>query len=313
MKIADMHCDTINRLFFNMKDGRKVSLKTNDKSVDLDKMIKGDYLLQFFACFINTSKSDNPVSDVEGMIDLFHREINNNSEIIGVVRSYEDIENNILKNRMSALLTIEEGAVLGGSIEKLYQYYNKDVRLITLTWNFENELGYPNGSDGGLKKTGFDIVKEMEKMHMIVDVSHLSDKGFMDVANTIKGPFAASHSNARAISSHRRNLTDNMIKILADHGGIMGINYFYKFLNDDDAGISRIDDMINHIKHIKKIGGIDVIGLGSDFDGIDGKLEMEDCSQVPILLERLNAAGFSYDEIDKIAGKNVLRFLKDVL
>lgn len=313
MRIADMHCDTINRLYYASCEGKKISLRENDKSVDLIKMRDGGYMLQFFACFVNMGKVKNPCDDAEGMIKLFHKEMKKNSDLIGIVTGYKDITENISKNRMSALLTVEEGGVLKGSIERLKMLYDKAVRLITLTWNYENELGYPNGSEYGLKSAGFEMIKEMEHMGMIIDVSHLSDAGFYDVAKTIRGPFAASHSNARAIAGHRRNLTDDMIKIIANHSGIIGINYFSDFLCDDGQKISRIKDMAEHIKHIKNVGGTDVIGLGSDFDGIDGTLQIKDASGVEILLEYLNSIGFSYDETDKIAGANVLEFLKHVL
>lgn len=195
---------------------------------------------------------------------------------------------------------------------------------MTLTWNYENDLAYPNRVDmntgksrpeteRGLKKKGMEFVELMEELGMAVDVSHLGDAGFWDVVKMMKKPFAASHSNARAIAGHTRNLTDEMIRAMGERGGVIGINYCPAFLNDhEDGGTSRVSDMILHIKHMKNVGGIDCIGLGSDFDGITGKLEIDSPASVYLLKEELAKNGFTQGETEKIFYRNVLRFYEDV-
>ena len=223
---------------------------------------------------------------------------------------------------MSALLSIEEGACCKGDLDILRNFYRLGVRMMTLTWNYENELGFPNEiinnklvCDRGLKDRGFEFIEEMENLGIIIDVSHLSDAGFYDILNNTKKPFVASHSNARSICNHRRNMTDDMIKKLADRGGVMGLNFYSNFLNENTkfSDLSKLDDMIKHLKHIKNIGGIEVIGLGSDFDGIDCKVEIENASKMQILAEKIKKEGFTEDEVEHIFYKNVLNLFKEIL
>ncbi len=201
--------------------------------------------------------------------------------------------------------------------------------MICLNWNFINGVGHPNygkfNADGipdfitpntneGLTLFGFEMVKKMNELGMIVDVSHLSDKGFWDVINTSKNPIIASHSNARSVCKHVRNLDDDMIKALHKNGGIMGMNYCAAFLNDDEEiGRSTIKCTIEHMKYIKELVGVDVIALGSDFDGIDPNIELKDASLMTLLIDEMKKEGFTEEEIDKITYKNALRVFKEVL
>ena len=156
-----------------------------------------------------------------------------------------------------SLLSIEEGEVLEGKVERQKEVYDLGIRFITLTWNFENSIGYPNKNfkykDMGLKDKGKELVVEMENLGIIPDCSHLSDGGFYDLVDICKKPFIATHSNARAVTNHSRNLTDDMIVKLADKGGVMGLNFCSGFLGE--AKVSTIDSMVAHLKHIRNVGG----------------------------------------------------------
>jgi membrane dipeptidase len=164
----------------------------------------------------------------------------------------------------------------------------------------------------GLKDFGIELVHAMNDLGMVIDVSHLSDGGFYDVVKYSKDPFIASHSNARAVCDHKRNLTDEMIKILSEKGGITGINFERSFLNTN--GKSTVEDMIRHIKHIYNIGGIDVISLGTDFDGINSKgNEIDNIGDIHKLSFELSKIGFNEDSIEKIFYKNAMRVIKDVM
>lgn len=169
----------------------------------------------------------------------------------------------------------------------------------------------------GLTELGFSFLEEMERLGMIVDVSHLGDKGILDVISHAKKPFVASHSNARAVCGHVRNLTDEMIRGIAEKGGVMGINFFPDFLRDGkNEGIrfeTGLDAAVAHIRHMIKVGGADCVGLGSDFDGIPVYCELTDASKMPLLEEKLRAERFTEEEIEKIFYKNVLRVYKAVL
>ena len=234
---------------------------------------------------------------------------------------------------MSAMLTLEEGGMCLGETALLRDFYRLGARMMTLTWNFQNQLGYPNrmelhegesyprflpDTEHGLTEKGIEFVQEMERLGMIIDISHLNDAGIWDVFRYTKKPFVASHSNARALASHPRNLTDDMIRALAERGGVAGINFCAAFLRDrDETGQepthSYCRDMVAHMKHMKMIGGIGCIGLGTDFDGIGSIVEMKDCSGMQMLAEEMEKQGFTGSEIEAVFSKNVLRVYKEIL
>lgn len=321
MKVVDMHCDTIGELWKAEKAGKPISLRSNSLHIDLEKMQKGDYLLQNFAMFVFLGREKDPLVNVLEMIDVYNRAMAENADIIGPVLNYEDIEKNRAAGKLSGMLTIEEGAVLKGNPYVVRTLYQLGVRMLTLTWNFENEIGYPNtivkakdydpSRHYGLKPEGIEIVREMNRVGMIVDVSHLGDDGFWDVVKYCDGPFVASHSNARAVCNHTRNMTDDMIRALADKGGVMGLNFCGDFLNPN--GKSRVEDMVRHAKHIINVGGSDSLGLGTDYDGIDGDLELDHCDKMPLLAQEMERQGFSTQQIEKIFHGNVLRLYREVL
>jgi len=329
MKAIDMHCDTITALLQQKKVNTSQSLRKNDLQVDLEKLRQGDYVLQNFAVFTHLGKND-PLLHVQEAIDLYYQEIEKNNDIIKPVFSYEDIINNHQNGYISAMLTLEEGDVVFNSLALLRNYYRLGVRMITLTWNFQNAIGHPNfeshkdmtfedlykvNTIDGLTPFGIDYIKEMERLGIIIDVSHLSDAGFYDVLKYTKKPFVASHSNARSVCGVARNLSDDMIRELAQRGGVIGINYYGDFLQESKEGNapSRIDDIIKHIQHIISIGGMDCIGLGSDFDGINDNVELTNAAHVPKLQKALQQQGFTQENIEKIFYKNVMRVYREIL
>lgn len=308
----DLHCDTILRL---MEAGQTGGLYQSSLSVDIKKLQAGGAQAQFFAMFINLATDGDPLERALAMIDRFYCELEVNSSHIALARNYEELQHNRAQDKLSAFLTIEEGGALKGEVSHLRNFYRLGVRLITLTWNYPNELGYPNGSpecqNCGLTPVGREVVAEMERLGMLIDVSHLSDRGFYDVAQLTHKPFVASHSNARAITGHPRNLTDEMIKLLAEKGGVMGLNFEKSFLGS--APVSRIDDMVLHLKHILKVGGEEVMALGSDFDGIAPGLELAHAGEINKLVQALETAGFSQAQIEKLCWGNALRVIRETL
>lgn len=312
MRPIDMHCDTVLRL---MEDKENTGLYKNDLSVDIEKLKKTNSLAQFFAIWVDIKSERDPMEICLEMIDKFYVEVDKNSQEIAIATNYEDIIRNDREGKISAVLAIEEGASIKGELYNLRNFYRLGVRAITLTWNEANEIGYSNFyeeyRDKGLTDFGREVVYEMNRLGMLIDVSHLSDQGFYDVSKESTKPFIASHSNSRTIKEHSRNLTDNMIKILSNSGGVMGICFERDFLGDTEN--ASIKDIIRHIKHIKNIGGIDVIALGSDFDGSHPNCEINNIGEIEKLAYALKDNGFSDDEIDKIFFKNALRVIKDVL
>ena len=331
MKVLDLHCDTLNELRYGMLRGETIDMLHNNLHLDLSRMQKGDYLLQCFALFTHIDRApEDPLVSALEETDLFRQMLCQYPQYISQVRTMKDIEENRKAGKISALLTIEEGGCCKGNLSVLRQMYENGVRIMTLTWNFENELGFPNTPPGdgknafpagadivhGLKDRGFEFIHEMERLGIIIDVSHLSDAGFWDVANNTSRPFIASHSNARALAGHVRNLTDAMIRTIADRGGVTGINYCANFLDPDyqnPEAQSRVSYMADHIEYIRRLGGIDMIALGSDFDGIEKNLEMYDCSCLPMLERELRRRSFTESEIEKIYHGNALRVLSEFL
>ena len=307
-----MHCDTILKL---MKDKENLGLYENDLSVDIKKLKKGNSSAQFFAMWVDLRNPTNPLETCLEMIDKFYVEIEKNSDSISLATNYNDIIKNDNEGKISAILAIEEGGTIKGEIHNLRNFYRLGVRAITLTWNAVNEIGYPNIEkdymNKGLTTFGQEVVYEMNKLGMFIDVSHLSDKGFYDVATLSSKPFIASHANSRTIKEHSRNLSDEMIKVLSENGGVMGICFEREFLGENEY--ARIEDIIRHIKHIRNIGGIDVIALGSDYDGCTPSCEISNIGEIEKLAFALKENKFSEDEIDKIFYKNALRVIKDVL
>lgn len=329
MKIIDMHCDTIMALMGNEKE-----LYKSDNMIDIEKLKEGNYLLQCFAMFVpyKSRKDDDNYSPFEfcnKMIDRYYQELMKNTDYILPAFTYQDIERNIRNNKMTALLTIEEGGVCLGNIEFLRNFYRLGVRMMTLTWNFKNEIATPNidylsitreqiknegikpNTTDGLTEFGIEVVKEMNRLGMVIDCSHLGDKGFYDVIKYSTKPIVCSHSCSRSVCNHVRNMTDDMLLKLKENGGVVGINYCHDFIKEEKT-LATVKDIVKHIDHIKNLIGIDYIGLGSDFDGIgNSDIELKDASMMHLLLDELKASGYTIDEIDKICYKNVLRVFKE--
>lgn len=332
MKVVDMHCDTISEILYSKQEEGKtpIELRKNQLHLDLEKMKAGDYLLQNFALYVNLQKRENPLEWCLMLIDTFYEEMDKNKELIRPVTTYNEILKNQEEGIISALLAIEEGGVAKGCLNYLRNFYRLGVRMMTLTWNFENEIGYPNAvtptgevshrtcpnTVNGLKAKGIEFVQEMERLGMIIDVSHLSDAGFYDVVKYTKKPFVASHSNARSACRHIRNMTDDMIKALAERGGVMGLNYEPEFLQefkDGEQAHGNIALLVKQAKHIIHVGGYECLGLGSDFDGISNNDDLKDGSCMPLLAEALKKEGLSNEIIEAIFHKNVLRVYKEIL
>ena len=310
MKYIDLHCDTAGRMLY--ENG---GLKSNSFKIDIEKMKKGGALAQVFAFFIDIGEVKNPFLEFQIMYRNLEKELAKNKKDITLVRNVEELSKAEKDKKIGAFLSIEEGETLEGNIDNLQKVYDYGVRFITLTWNYKNSLGYPNYEflykDKGLTPKGIEMVEEMERLGIVPDASHLSDRGFYDLVENCKKPFIVTHSNSRSIKRHPRNLTDDMIKKLSEKGGVRGINFCADFVGYEK--VTQIKDLVSHIKHIKNVGGIDVISLGSDFDGIGNEVEIKDASEMGKLAQALEKEGFTIDEIEKIYYKNALRFLIDTL
>lgn len=333
MRLIDMHCDTLWKLLHVEKEreegavaeegflewSRKKDLTSRDFCVNIPGMRKARTLAQFFACFTYVPDAkdgyEECYKDVLTMIRILDCQCEKYPDEIAHANSYGDIQKNEAAGRMSAVLTVEEGGILNGKTERLSDLYKKGVRLITPIWNYENCFGYPSSRDSqimarGLKKFGKEAVEYAGELGMIVDVSHASDGAFQDILTCAKGPVVASHSNCRALCGHPRNLTDDMIRRLAEIGGVAGLNFYGLFLSGGKE--SRLETMAAHVKHMLQVGGNEFPALGTDFDGFDG-MEYEDIPRIDdieILWHALKKAGLTESQLDGIWRKNVQRVLK---
>ena len=319
MGYIDFHIDTL-MMYARGYEGQ--SLYENDRMVDFKRMKEAQCYGQFFATFFPPEERMEGCSDEEYRANLYEgitREIDKNKDIIAFAGNYDDYLENKKNGRISAFYTFEDGRIVDGKMENLKRFYDLGYRLISLTWNGANCFGFPNSTDPELMKLGLtDFGKEsievMNELGIIIDVSHLSDGGFYDVAELSKKPFVASHSNARALTPHQRNLTDDMIKILADKGGFCGINFAPAFTSPDIKDtVSTVAHLADHADYLRDKGGIELVGLGSDLDGIHGTLEVGQPTDLYKLFDELKKRGWSDDDIEKFAYKNAERIIKEVL
>lgn len=320
--VIDAHCDTILRVA-----GRETSepdefdfFRRNESGhIDLPRLREGGVTCQVMALYIEPQyKPARSARRVLELLDAFYSLLDETEEF-KLALSARDIETAKARGHIAALLSIEGGEAIEGSLSALRSLYRLGVRAMGLTWNQRNDIadGVGEKSAGsGLTDFGIKVVKEMERLGMLVDVSHLSDSSFWAVDRIAERPYIASHSNARALASHPRCLTDQQIEAIAKKGGVIGVVFAPGFVDDDPSKVS-LSRLCDHIDHIKKIAGIDHVGLGSDFDGYGvhpgSPVVLNDVSELPKLTEELLARGYTESEIRKVLGENWLRVFREVL
>jgi membrane dipeptidase len=309
--VVDAHCDSLTEA---MDSNRRLGRESDCGQVDFPRLARGGVNLQFFAAFISPRHRDNPLARALEIFDFFHRETSDNAGAVAAVYSFADIKRALTERKLAALLTVEGGEALAGRLEVLRMFYRLGVRSLTLTWNGRNELGDGAGewgTGGGLTRFGVAVVKEMNRLGMLVDVSHLSPRGFWDVLSHTGKPVVASHSNCRGLCDHPRNLADDQIKALASAGGVMGLCFYPEFVHKKEA---NLEALLDHAEHVAALAGTDCIGLGSDFDGMDATIDgLKDVTSLPLVTGGLIKRGFSKEEVEKIIGGNFLRVLEQVL
>ena len=322
MKIPaiDFHCDTLLKAF----EENQPDLYQNNYQLDWKSLLVNQAKAQFMAIFLLPLEEMQSygISDdeyVQSLMAIYQENVSKYASFLKHCNNYEDYLEAQASGKLATFLTLEDGRSIQGDMSKLEDYYEKGVRLITLTWNHENCIGYPNSSQAnlmskGLKKFGFDVIERMQELGMMVDVSHLSDGGFWDVIEHHKSPILASHSNCRSLVNHPRNLTDPMIKAIAEKGGVVGLNFAPTFLDStmtDPYG--SVEKMSAHVRHLIKVGGEDIVALGSDFDGISGKHEIKDASMLNLLSQQLKKDGLTNRQMDKFHFQNAQGFLKHIM
>lgn len=322
MNIIDMHCDTIMRFY----DGEHLKGMENSH-INLEKLLKGGCLAQCFAIFVPTYEAaerhgitDSAEEYFDKAYAAYLREMELCKDKIRPAYTTEDIVKNQDAGFISSILTVEDGVTLRGDLDNVRKYHEMGVRMVALTWNYENSLGFPQSKDPekhmlGLKPFGIEAVRCMNDTGIAVDVSHLSEGGFWDVAKHSTKPFAASHSCCRSLSDVSRNLTDDQICAIGNAGGTVGVNFATNFLRPvTDWKTDRFvscDIVIEHLRHMMDVGGRDLPALGSDYDGMGAVMEWEDCGGYQMLVDRI-ADAFGDEMTEKICWKNAFRMFKDI-
>lgn len=300
MKIFDLHCDTVTYCC-----EKNLSLNNNFSQLALGRIENIWY--QTFAIFMPDELRGQAAFDYfERNFNYFRQELEVNDSLIEPVVHRNQFLNNTKKCK--AILSVEGGSVIGEDLTRIKYLADCGVKLLTLTWNGENNIAGGIASNVGLKPFGIEAICEMEKQNIIVDVSHLNDKSFDGVVATAKKPFVATHSNARAVQNHKRNLTDDQFKEIVKRKGIVGINFYKLFI--DAAEEPTIDRLIAHIEHFLALGGENTIALGSDFDGADMPAFLPNIQSIGVLYTAMQQKGLQ-KYADKLFFENAYRFFND--
>ncbi len=319
--VIDAHCDTLLSVIGANAiagiQGRLNFFQRNEKSyIDLSKLLEGGVTCQFFALFVEDSELPRAREQASRLIDEFDALCEGSQGKLFPLRKASDLDKAVRNHSVAGLLSIEGAEALEGSLDNLGYFYDRGVRAIGLTWNRRNPFGRGVRAEGedGLSPLGLELVEAMEHMGMIVDVSHLSDQAFWDLAAAAKRPFIASHSNARALNSFPRNLLDEQIRRIADSGGVVGAVFVPDFVTaDPPAGC--FEAFLDHIDHLVKVGGMGAVGIGSDFDGYTDKgfHVLADASEFPLLAQGLERRGYGEEAVAKILSGNWERLIREIL
>lgn len=355
MFILDTHCDTPSQIL-RLRD----LAKDNEYAhVDFPKLRRGGVDGVFFALYVPASFDADPDKAFEyagRLLEGVEKSVSENRPYAAFAGTPEEAYSNKADSKVSVFLGLENGSAVGHSLERVKWFYDRGVRYVTLCHSADNQICDSCASAvkkwGGLSPFGHDLVAEMNRLGMLVDVSHVSDDTFYDVLECSSKPVVATHSCCRALADHPRNMTDDMISALASSGGVIQINFYPVFLDNAfrytlaQSGIMEKGELIesafisdpansakreawnmvqdelmalvrpsykliaDHIDHVVELVGVDHVGIGSDFDGIEVAPEgLEDISKMPVLFDELRGRGYSEDDLCKIAGANFFRIM----
>ncbi|MGV3524809.1 MAG: dipeptidase [Candidatus Sericytochromatia bacterium] len=298
---------------------RNIKLRTNTGQVSLDKLRQGGVDVVFFSIYVNPAKYANKAkSQAEFIIAGLKKEIQANADLIELATSYDDIVRIVASGKIAGLMGMEGGDPIGESLANVDHFYKLGVRYLGPTWSTHTLLGDSSGPPkprwNGLTKLGKEVVGRMNQLGMLVDVSHLSDAAFYDVLKTSRQPVIASHSGVDGVRVHPRNLSNDMLKLLAVNGGVVGVLFYPPFLEPQGTP-ANVASVVKHIDYARKTAGLAHVGLGSDFDGLDlaPPQGLQDATRFPAITEALKQKGYKNDEIAAVLGGNFMRVFQQVL
>ena len=305
----DGHCDTVSRC---EKLGRP--LRENDGHLDLTRLRAYAKAAQFFAIYHDLAQApaDGMFAECKRQQALFARELARSGDIAVQCRTAEDVRRANAEGKIAALLSCEGAELLNCDPDNLDWARDVGVKAINLTWNHANFIAgsHRNVSERGLNALGRAFVRRAQSYGILMDVSHCSDAAFWDLMEITEKPVIATHSNARAVCGHTRNLTDEMFRAVVDSGGVVGVNFWTGFVALSDA--PTMDDILRHIDHFMELGGEKHVGLGADLDGCE-RLSggMKGVQDLPLLWKALRRHGYDDALLEDIFYNNFLRVLED--
>ena len=323
--VVDTHCDTLKCLMpmftrprnsqWDDRSDVGMGVRSTLGHVDIPRLREGGVDCQVFAISsVRDRTRPYALRTALEMIDIFYRECGRHGESMAHVTTHGGILKAVEKGKVAAMLSIEGADVIEGKIGMLRVFHRLGVRMVGLVHSLRNELAdgvADRRTKGGLSELGVQAVEELDRLGVLIDISHLSDAGFWDLMDVAEGPVMASHSNSRAVCDHPRNMTDEMIEAMADRGGVMGMNFAPGFVHPVRATVQGV---VDHIDHIVDLVGPDHVGLGSDFDGIPSTpAGLEDVTKMPEITSELVRRGYPEEDVGKILGENHLRVIKEIV
>ncbi len=309
--VFDGHCDTVLRVL----DGKcSFTQRSQQGHVDLPRLRDGGVDAQVFACCVAYTQADRPLTSFLRMADALHGEVEAHPDELVLALRAGEIDQAHRDGKIACVLSMEGAEPLEGELAVLREVYRLGLRNIGLVWSGRNELGsgvFGEGIDeDGLSDFGREVVREANRLGIMVDVSHLNEAGFWDVIDIAEKPVVASHSNARKLHDHPRNLWDEQIQAIAKTGGLVGV--VFTFLTEDRTA-ATLDHVLDQIDYMVNLVGPDHVGLGSDFDGIKyTPAGLEDVSQMPAITRGLLERGYAGEDVARILGGNWLRVFREV-
>lgn len=354
---VDTHDDTTQRFIWDHFD---LGHRDRDGSIDIPRMREGNLNAIFFSIWMpGTITGEKAVADAQTQINAVKEQVKRHSKDLALCTTAKEVTAAYKQGKIAVLMGMEGGHMINNNLDNLRKFAKQGVRYMTLTHSVNTDWADSSTDEAvhnGLTDFGKNVVREMNKLGMIVDISHVSDKTFYDALAVSKAPMIASHSSSRIICNAKRNMTNDMIRALAAKGGVIQVNFDNSFINEPfrlasmnspeakkqlaalhekcgdneacliigDHKISRKlmeegklpkvywESILDHIDHIVALVGVDHVGLGSDFDGADMPIGMDDASKLPEIANGLLARGYAENDVRKIMGGNTLRVMREV-
>ena len=319
MRIFDGHAD----IWYDVAQKRKLGKENIFKEYHLDRFRAGNIIGGIFIAYLEHIENLDDEKEMIQMLAAASHEINTNAELFNIIKKRGDFNKGLVNEKMNVLMGVEGLRAIRTNLDWLDMLYNMGFRHCSLTWNEENALatGIAGNDNRGLTAHGKEAVKKLEELGMIVDCSHANEKTFWDIYETSTRPFIASHSNARALCDHKRNLTDEQIKAIAQRDGLIGVNAYRNFVSQDENK-KDMKHYVDHIDYLVSLAGIKNVALGFDFceylhkdrkDLDSNPLGLENASQAQNVIEELYRRGYKDSDVRKIAYENFMRIIETIL